>query len=64
MPRGIIDSLAVVGTAEQIVERLRNLAAAGIQEVVIWPFPKEGQDTEAFMEKHARDVMPHVAGGG
>jgi 5,10-methylenetetrahydromethanopterin reductase len=62
VPRGIIDSLAVVGTAPQIVERLRKLEAAGIQEVVIWPFPKDGQEPEAFMQKLARDVMPHVAG--
>ncbi len=64
VPRGIIDSLAVVGTAEQIVERLRKLESAGIQEVVIWPFPKHGQETEAFMEKLACDVLPHVAGSG
>jgi 5,10-methylenetetrahydromethanopterin reductase len=62
LPRGVIDSLAVVGTAAQIVERLRKLESAGIQEVVIWPFPKPGQETEAFMEKLARDVLPHVAG--
>jgi 5,10-methylenetetrahydromethanopterin reductase len=62
VPRGIIDSLAVVGTAEQIVERLRKLEAAGIQEVIIWPFPKDGQETEEFMEKLARDVLPHVSG--
>ena len=62
VPRGIIDSLAVVGTAGQIVERLRKLEAAGIQEVIIWPFPKDGQETEEFMAKLARDVLPHVAG--
>jgi 5,10-methylenetetrahydromethanopterin reductase len=64
VPRGIIDSLAVVGTAPQIVERLRKLEAAGIQEVVIWPFPKDGQEPEAFMQKLARDVMPHMAADG
>ena len=53
IPRGIIDSLALVGTAEQIVERLRRLEEAGIQEVIIWPFPKEGQATEEFMTKLA-----------
>jgi 5,10-methylenetetrahydromethanopterin reductase len=62
VPRAVIDSLAVVGTAAQIVERLRKLEGAGIQEVVIWPFPKPGQETEAFMEKLAREVLPHVAG--
>jgi alkanesulfonate monooxygenase SsuD/methylene tetrahydromethanopterin reductase-like flavin-dependent oxidoreductase (luciferase family) len=53
-----------VGTAAQIVERLRKLEAAGIQEVVIWPFPKDGQETEAFMEKLASEVLPQVAGDG
>jgi 5,10-methylenetetrahydromethanopterin reductase len=63
IPRGIIDSLALVGTAEQIVARLRRLEAAGIEEVIIWPFPKDGQTTEEFMGKIARDVLPHVAAG-
>jgi len=62
IPRGIIDSLAVVGTADQIVERLRQLEAAGIEEAIIWPFPKDGQETEDFMAKLARDVLPQVAG--
>ena len=61
IPRGIIDSLAVVGTASQVVERLRALEAAGIQEVIIWPFPKEGQETEDFLVKLAKDVLPHVS---
>ena len=61
IPRGIIDSLAVVGTAPQVVERLRMLDAAGIEEVVIWPFPKEGQTTEEFMDTLAREVLPRVA---
>jgi 5,10-methylenetetrahydromethanopterin reductase len=61
LPRGIIDSLAMVGTAGQIVERLKKLEAAGIEEVIIWPFPKDGQATEDFMTKLARDVLPHLA---
>jgi hypothetical protein len=32
--------------------------------VVIWPFPKDGQETEAFMEKLASEVLPQVAGDG
>ena len=62
LPRGVIDSLAVVGSAPQIVERLRHLEAAGIEEAIIWPFPKDGQTTEDFMEKLARDVLAQVAG--
>jgi hypothetical protein len=33
VPRGIIDSLAVVGTTAQIVERLCKLEAAGMPHV-------------------------------
>jgi 5,10-methylenetetrahydromethanopterin reductase len=62
IPRGIIDSLAVVGTAGEIVERLRKLEGAGIREAIIWPFPKDGQETEDFMARLARDVLPHVSG--
>ena len=61
IPRGIIDSLALVGTAPQIVTRLKALAAAGIQEIVIWPFPAKGQNTEDFMFKLAKDVLPQFA---
>jgi 5,10-methylenetetrahydromethanopterin reductase len=61
MPRGVIDSLALVGTASQVVERLKALAAAGVQEIVIWPFPRQGQEMDGFMRELAQDVMPHVA---
>jgi hypothetical protein len=43
-------------------ERLRALAAAGIEEVVIWPFPAAGQETEDLMLRLAKDVLPHVGG--
>ena len=61
MPRGVIDSLALVGTASQVVERLKALAAAGVQEIVIWPFPRPGQEMDGFMRELAQDVMPYVA---
>lgn len=62
IPRGIIDSLAVVGTADAIVARLRALETAGIEEAVIWPFPKDGEETEDLMGKLAREVLPHISG--
>jgi 5,10-methylenetetrahydromethanopterin reductase len=60
MPRGVIDSLALVGTAPQVMARLKALAAAGVQEIVIWPFPRARQDMDGFMQELARDVLPHV----
>ena len=61
MPRGVLDSLALVGTAPQVVERLKALEVAGVQEIVIWPFPIPGQDMVDFIYKLAQDVLPHVS---
>lgn len=61
LPRGLFDSLAIVGTAPQVVERLKALEAVGIQEAIIWPFPKEGQDVEDLLILLAQQVLPHVA---
>lgn len=61
MPRSVIDSLAVVGTSDQIAARFAALEQAGIGEVVIWPFPAAGQSTEQFIEHLATLVMPNVS---
>lgn len=58
IPRGVLDSLALVGTAGQIVDRLSALQSAGIEHVVIWPFPKAGQTMPIFLRKLAADVLP------
>ncbi|RYE08260.1 MAG: LLM class flavin-dependent oxidoreductase [Hyphomicrobiales bacterium] len=60
IPRSLLNSLAMVGTAPQIVERLKALRAVGVSEAVIWPFPKDGTTTEDFVSRLARDVMPHL----
>jgi alkanesulfonate monooxygenase SsuD/methylene tetrahydromethanopterin reductase-like flavin-dependent oxidoreductase (luciferase family) len=60
LPRGVIDSLALVGTSGQVVDRLKALEAAGVQETVIWPFPAEGQDFIDLMYKLAQDVLPQL----
>ena len=59
LPRGVIDSLALVGTAPQVVDRLKALSASGVQEIVIWPFPVQGQDMVDYIYKLAQDVLPH-----
>jgi 5,10-methylenetetrahydromethanopterin reductase len=61
MPRGVIDSLALIGTATQVVDRLKALEGAGVQEVVIRPLPAEGQNEIDFMYKLAQDVLPHLS---
>ncbi len=60
IPRGLFDSLAVVGTAEQVVQRIKALEAIGIQETIMWPFPKDGQDVEDLLVQIAHEVLPRV----
>lgn len=62
IPTGLFDSLAIAGTAPQVVERLKALEAEGVQEAVLWPFPKEGQDVEELLVKLGEGVLPHVQG--
>jgi 5,10-methylenetetrahydromethanopterin reductase len=69
IPRNVLDSLSLVGTAKQIIERIETLEGLGIQEIVIWPFPAnatvgttEGAaDLEDFAIRFADQVMPDVA---
>lgn len=68
IPRGVIDALSVVGTAEQVIARLTALEDLGVGEVVMWPFPAgatsgntEGaSDLEDFAVRFADVVMPQV----
>lgn len=58
IPRSLLNSLAIVGTAEQVARRLRELEAVGVSEAVIWPFPKDNTTTEQLIDRLAADVMP------
>jgi 5,10-methylenetetrahydromethanopterin reductase len=62
IPRQVIDVLALVGTADQVAERLRALEAEGIAECVAWPFPSGGRDVEDFAVQFAHEVFPKVRG--
>jgi 5,10-methylenetetrahydromethanopterin reductase len=62
IPRGLFDSLAVVGTAEQVVAKLKALEASGVGEAVMWPFPREGEHVEDLMLRLAEQVLPAVQG--
>lgn len=68
IPRGVIDALSVVGTADVVAERLLALEAMGVQEIIIWPFPAGAStrttdgaaDVEDFAIRFADLVMPRV----
>ncbi len=62
IPRGLVNSLAVCGTADQVAERFRTLGELGVHDVAIWPFPREGQDVEDLAVEIAQNVLPKVRG--
>jgi alkanesulfonate monooxygenase SsuD/methylene tetrahydromethanopterin reductase-like flavin-dependent oxidoreductase (luciferase family) len=61
MPRGIFNTMSIVGTAKQVVARLKALEAVGIQETIMWPFPKPGQEVEDLLIQLGHEVLPHVS---
>ncbi|HLH95190.1 MAG TPA: LLM class flavin-dependent oxidoreductase [Xanthobacteraceae bacterium] len=61
MPRGIFNTMSIVGTAKQVVERLKSLETVGVQEAIMWPFPKPGQEVEDMLIQLGHEVLPHVS---
>lgn len=56
----LAERFAIVGTPEECVARLRNVQALGVDKVWLSiHFPEKAE----FMERWARDVAPHLAGG-
>lgn len=57
IPRGLLDSLAVIGTADQVAAKLLALEEAGVQHAVLWPFPKPGRSVGDLMVRLADRVL-------
>jgi 5,10-methylenetetrahydromethanopterin reductase len=60
IPRGLFDGLALVGTEEEVVARVEALGELGVDEVVLWPFPREHETVEDLALRIARTVIPAV----
>jgi 5,10-methylenetetrahydromethanopterin reductase len=58
---GMFESLALVGTADVVAARVDALRAAGVQELVIWPFPRDGEAVEDLMARIAQTLLPSIA---
>jgi hypothetical protein len=43
-----------------VIARLKALEAVGIQETIMWPFPKPGQEVEDLLIQLGHEVLPHV----
>lgn len=62
IPREVFNVLALVGTADQVANRLAALAAEGISECIAWPFPPDGMDIEDYAIRLGSDLLPRVRG--
>jgi alkanesulfonate monooxygenase SsuD/methylene tetrahydromethanopterin reductase-like flavin-dependent oxidoreductase (luciferase family) len=52
------DDAALIGTPEEIIEKLRQLAARGVEYVLL----SNATASRKTLEDFAREIMPHVAG--
>jgi 5,10-methylenetetrahydromethanopterin reductase len=62
IPREVFDVLALVGTVDQVADRLAALEAEGIQECIAWPFPPDGMDVEDYAIQLGSELLPRVRG--
>lgn len=53
----VVDRFCVIGTVEQCMQRLRELAAAGVHEFNIYLMTAEKERT---LETYGREIMPHL----
>jgi len=62
IPREVFDVLALVGTVDQVAERLAALEGEGIGECIAWPFPPDRMDIEDYAIRLASELLPRVRG--
>lgn len=61
IPRSLFDSLAVVGTEEQVRARVAALRDLGVQHCVFWPFPRAHEAVEDVIVRLGRTLLPSIA---
>ena len=62
IPREVFDVLALVGTVDQVADRLAALEAEGVGECIAWPFPPDGMDVEDYAIRLGSELLPRVRG--
>lgn len=51
---------ALVGSADDIVRQIVEIAGTGINEITIYPLTMPGQDIETVLDSFSRDIKPRV----
>jgi 5,10-methylenetetrahydromethanopterin reductase len=58
LPDALVDQFSVAGTPGQVVQRLRTVAAMGMDHAAFWIFPPRGESMESVLESLCADVLP------
>lgn len=62
LPQGLFDTMSVIGTGEQVAAKLKALESAGVDEAILWPFPKDADDdVEDVIARISDRVLPAVS---
>lgn len=59
IPDTLVEDLALAGTAETVMQKLKMMTDLGIDETIIWAHAAKGQRLEDVFAMYAYEVMPH-----
>lgn len=60
VPEALVDGLCLAGPAEEVAERVRIMARAGVTQVAIYPVATPGQDEEHVIRAFAERVLARL----
>ncbi|MHB8566390.1 MAG: LLM class flavin-dependent oxidoreductase [Nitrososphaerales archaeon] len=58
IPDTLVEDLAVAGTAETVIQKLKMMTELGIDETIVWAHAAKGQNLEDVFAMYSYEVMP------
>jgi len=59
IPDSLVEDLAVAGSAETVIEKLKMMDSLGIDETIIWAHAAKGQRLEDVFALYSSEIMPY-----
>jgi hypothetical protein len=60
IPDSLVEDLAVAGTAETVIQKLKWMSEMGIDETIVWAHAGKGQRLEDVFALYSYEVMPQL----
>lgn len=61
IPDTLVEDLAIAGTAEIVIQKLKWMSEMGIDETIVWAHAGKGQKLEDVFAMYAYEVMPQFS---